>query len=137
MVQLSSVCLILLILVGIISNKAEGFWRRRRCGAVHCAWGQWSPWSGCSHLCGNAGVMTRNRGIARHPSCGGAGCSGPSSEAAACNRFCHNWGTPLPGTGICICPEEYWGTCCPSREYSTDIQFLYQSTGRLPATGRY
>ena len=96
------------------------FGRRRRrggCGPVNCVWGGWSAWGPCSHPCGNAGTQTRSRGVASGASCGGAGCSGPSSQTQACNRFCHNGGTAK--SGYCDCPDAFWGNCCPNREYNT------------------
>ena len=82
-----------------------------------CIWSDWSSWSSCNHPCGNAGTQSRRRGIARSSSCGGSGCSGPSSETRACNRLCYNSGTLRPED--CDCPDEYWGTCCDKRKSKT------------------
>ena len=103
----------LIILVG----QTTGGWWSRSCSRVDCAWHDWSAWGACDHPCGNAGTQRRSRGIARSQRCGGSGCSGPSSEAQDCNRFCDNSGTPQ--SGYCDCPAEYWDTCCDKRKSKT------------------
>ena len=109
--------LFMLTLVFSLLQPVSSVWRRRRrrCGAVSCAWGGWSQWGGCNHPCGNAGTQSRGRGIARQASCGGGGCSGPSSETRGCNRFCYNGGSPR--VAYCQCTEPFWNTCCQSREF--------------------
>ena len=92
-------------------------WARRRCSRKNCVWESWSNWGGCNHPCGTAGTQSRNRGISRHPSCGGSGCGGPSSETRDCNRFCYNGGSPR--VAYCECTEPFWNTCCQSREFSS------------------
>ena len=123
-------CLLLFLLFS--ETKAGGWWRRGRrgCDRVNCVWGVWSQWTSCSHPCGNAGTQDRSRGIARHPSCGGAGCSGPNSERKGCNRFCHNGGNPQPG--YCSCQDRFWGTCCKYREYISlfSVPHVYCKIGR-------
>ena len=105
------------ILSSLVDPTFSGWWGpgRRRCGRVNCSWGGWSQWGECNHPCGNAGTQSRSRGIARHPSCGGGGCSGPSSETRECNRGCYNGGSPL--VAHCNCTEPFWNTCCQSREF--------------------
>ncbi|CAH1259095.1 Hypp2151 [Branchiostoma lanceolatum] len=49
-----------------------------------CTW-QWNSWSSCSAPCGTSGTQTRTA----------RGCGAPGPETQACNRFCHNGGTPL------------------------------------------
>ena len=128
----------LILLVG----QTRGKWRRspwnRSCPRVNCAWGGWSAWGACNHLCGNAGTQSRSRGIARHASCGGSGCSGPSSQTRVCNRLCYNSGTPRPGH--CDCPDEYWGTCCEKRKYKTpptNITVTHKQTPEFGLCYRY
>ena len=115
-VVLVAVCIMML------SSRTEGgcrarWWGRRR--AVHCTWGGWSGWGGCNHPCGSSGTRARTRGIARGASCGGASCSGPSRQVQACNRFCHNGGTPQ--NGRCSCPAAFRGGCCQTSEYCLNI----------------
>ena len=112
-------CLHILPILAILFQFSEfdstsGFWRRRRrCGPVHCSWHGWSPWGDCAHPCGSAGTQTRSRGK-NAESCGGHGCSGPSSQTQACNRFCYNAATPQPG--YCACTEPFWDRCCDKRK---------------------
>ena len=81
------------------------------CREVHCRWGGWSSWGSCNHPCGNAGVATRSRGIARKMKCHGHSCSGPSLDARPCNRGCPHGGTAQ--NGYCSgCPRGFYGTCC-------------------------
>ena len=81
------------------------------CREVNCRWGGWSAWSSCNHPCGNAGVETRSRGIARKSKCDGKSCSGPSQDARPCNRGCPHGGTAQ--NGYCSdCPRGFYGTCC-------------------------
>ena len=98
------------ILLVLIAECSEGFRFRvgkvrllRRglfCVEVNCRWGGWSSWSSCNHPCGNAGVSTRSRGIARMSKCDGKSCSGPSQDARPCNRGCPHGGTAR--NGYCI-----------------------------------
>ena len=111
--------LVAILLLVLVNPSTGGFWRRRRrrrsgCQATNCAWGDWSGWGACSDPCGNAGTKTRSRSVATAKTCGGSDCSGSSRESQACNRFCHNGGTPK--AGHCDCPDEFWGTCCGHRE---------------------
>ena len=110
--------LVVVSLVLLVNPIASGGWWRRRdssgCRARNCDWGGWSVWGNCNHPCGNAGTQSRSRSEATTAACGGAACSGGSTQSQACNRFCNNGGTPK--SGYCGCPDVYWGTCCEYRE---------------------
>ncbi|KAI0235807.1 hypothetical protein LSAT2_013682, partial [Lamellibrachia satsuma] len=115
-----TVCRVLLVLwlMLLLVGQTTGGWlgsRSSSCSRVNCAWGGWSAWGTCNHPCGNAGTQSRGRGISRSRSCGGSGCSGPSSQTQDCNTFCYNGGTPQPGH--CDCQDEFWDTCCDKRKY--------------------
>ncbi|XP_035672714.1 von Willebrand factor D and EGF domain-containing protein-like isoform X2 [Branchiostoma floridae] len=69
------------------------------CCEQACTW-HWNSWSACSAPCGNSGTQTRTA----------SGCGAPGPQTQACNRFCHNGGTPLATS--CWCPLDFWGTCC-------------------------
>ena len=122
-----SVVLVAVCIMMLSSGAEGGWWRRRRsgCGAVNCIWGGWSGWSGCNHPCGGHGTRSSSRGIARHASCGGAPCRGPSRQVQACNRFCHNGGHPQ--NGYCSCSAAFRGTCCESSEYFLNSTLYVQS----------
>ena len=108
-----------LIAIIALLRITEGIFWGRRCSSRNCRWEGWSQWTSCTAVCGNSGTKTRSRGIAEHADCGGSGCSGPSSQTTACNRFCYNGGTPQ--STYCTCPDEHWGQCCGHRE----SQFLF------------
>ncbi|KAK2162033.1 hypothetical protein NP493_1547g00000 [Ridgeia piscesae] len=97
-------------LILLVGQARGAWWSRSSCSRVNCVWGGWRGWGACNHPCGNAGTQSRSRGVARSASCGGSGCSGPSSQTRACNRFCNNGGTLQ--SAYCECPDEYWDTCC-------------------------
>ncbi|XP_078589882.1 uncharacterized protein LOC144870048 [Branchiostoma floridae x Branchiostoma japonicum] len=111
-----TVTVTLVLLVVLLVPDTQGwFWSRRRrsCSRVDCAWGGWGGWSGCTASCGPSGTQSRSRGVSRQASCGGSGCSGPSSETRACNRHCYNNGA-LTSSG-CNCPAGYVGGCCETQ----------------------
>ena len=54
---------------------------------MNCVWGGWSSWGSCSRSCGG-GTKTRSRGHSTVASCGGAACSGPSTQSTSCNSQC-------------------------------------------------
>ncbi|CAH1259099.1 VWDE [Branchiostoma lanceolatum] len=89
--------LLLCVLAGVLTNHETLAWRRlwRR----RCDW-HWNGWSSCSAPCGNSGTQTRTA----------SGCGAPGPQTHACNRFCHNGGTPLATS--CSCPPGWTGTCC-------------------------
>ena len=114
---MSSYQLLLLLAVSLLLVQlSSGVWRRKRrhCSPVNCVWNNWSEWGDCDHQCGNAGTQNRTRSVLRGPSCGGAACIGNTMSSQACNRFCHNGGIPMEG--YCMCPEDFWGTCCGERK---------------------
>ena len=86
----------------------------RSCSPVKCAWDNWSEWGDCNHPCGNAGTQSRSRSLRRGQFCGGAACSDYTTNSQACNRFCHNGGSPMEG--YCTCPKDFSGTCCGKRK---------------------
>lgn len=112
--QLVVWCMVLLL---VVQDDVVGWRRRRRrrrapppCRATNCAVGGFTPWSACSHQCGNAGTQTRTRRKTRVESCGGT-CPYHLSETRACNRnACKNGGAPL--SGHCRCTSGWTGTCC-------------------------
>ncbi|KAK2171455.1 hypothetical protein NP493_1058g00002 [Ridgeia piscesae] len=114
---MSSYQLMLLLAVSLLLVQlSESGWhrlRRRGCSPVNCEWNNWSEWGVCNHPCGSAGSQNRSRSVRRGSSCGGAGCTGGSTSSQACNRFCHNGGSPMEG--YCTCPDVFWGTCCGER----------------------
>jgi len=56
-----------------------------QCCPVDGGWSGWSGWSSCSVSCGG-GTQSRSRSCTNpSPSCGGSGCSGPSSDSQSCN----------------------------------------------------
>ena len=57
---------------------------------VHCKYGEWSPWSGCSAYCG-AGVLTRSRSIVQQPRYFGDPCTHPTFETTACEWYARDW----------------------------------------------
>ena len=105
----------------LVGQTHSGFWRksRRGCSPRNCAWSKWSEWGECDNQCGNAGLKGRSRRKQREAQCGGKGCSDGPTEFQACNRFCHNGGTPQPG--YCTCPDVFWGTCCKNRKYYVSV----------------
>ena len=76
---------------------------------VHCNYGEWSPWSGCSAYCG-AGVLTRSRSIVQQPRYFGDSCTQPTFETASCERYARDWAWR----------DEY--TPCTARPCSTGTQ---------------
>ena len=60
--------------------------RRRTCSPINCQWGNWIAYGTCSVSCGG-GSQPRVRHVAVQPSCGGAGCSGPSGDSHSCNIY--------------------------------------------------
>ena len=98
----------------VLLGMTKGLFWRRSCSSRNCRWGGWSQWTSCTAVCGNSGTKTRYRGIAEHASCGGSGCSGPSSQTVECNRFCYNGGTPQ--STYCTCPDDFRGDCCSDRK---------------------
>lgn len=105
-----SLCFFLVLLL-VISDRAEGWRRRRRrrCPVTNCGVGHWSSWSGCNLGCGSAGTQWRTRSVVSGPSCGGS-CPYPLLQYQACNRWCYNGGTPHGGG--CSCKGGFTGKCC-------------------------
>ncbi|CAH1259103.1 VWDE [Branchiostoma lanceolatum] len=119
--------LLLCVLAALLTNRETLAWRRRR--RRRCDW-HWNGWSACSAPCGTSGTQTRTA----------SGCGAPGPEIRACNRFCHNGGTPL--TTSCSCPLDFWGTCCETTvvygEPCTDYEAVDEptrSTGSLMSAG--
>ncbi|XP_035691376.1 neurogenic locus notch homolog protein 1-like [Branchiostoma floridae] len=111
--KLTACVVLLVVLALLLPEESAGWWRRRRrrsCSRVNCAWGNWGSWGACTAPCGNSGTQTRSRSVARGAQCGGAGCSGSSSDTQACNRGCPN-GTPSGASCVCT-GTGYTGTCC-------------------------
>ena len=55
---------------------------------VHGNWSEWSQWSNCSQICGDYGLIHRNRSCNNpEPQHGGNNCSGNAEEVSPCNRF--------------------------------------------------
>ena len=88
----------------------------RRCAPT--CWGSWSEYGTCSDPCGTHGYQTSTRQVSPPSDCvswvARYGCQGSSSRTRACNRMCHNGGTPRDGW--CSCTAWYQGTCCETRE---------------------
>ena len=116
--QLLLLLAVSLLLVQLSESRARKGRRRRhrggRCSPVNCVWNNWSAWGACNRPCGHAGTQNRRRSVWRCPHCGGAECSGDTTSSQACNRFCHNGGSPMEG--YCTCPEDFRGTCCGERK---------------------
>lgn len=110
-----SLCFFLVLLL-VISDRAEGWRRRRRrrCPVTNCGVGHWSSWSGCNLGCGSAGTQWRTRSVVSGPSCGGS-CPYPLLQYQACNRWCYNGGTPHGGG--CSCKGGFTGKCCQGGKY--------------------
>ena len=102
---------ILLVLLLVISDRAQGWRRRRRrrCPVANCVVSHWSSWSACTVVCGSAGGQWRSRYVVRGASCGGS-CPYTLSQYQGCNRWCYNGGT-LQQTW-CSCKSGYSGQCC-------------------------
>ena len=82
---------ILICLTFFVHTNGFLFWPRRpNCRAVSCIWGSWNSWGSCRYNVGTCGTGTRqrNRGIARHASCRGSGCHGPSVQTTSCSKCC-------------------------------------------------
>lgn len=107
----------LLVFLVILATECETWRRRRRRRFVppprprHCVVSGWSAWSACSQPCGNNGLQSRTRTVKIPPANGGRRCPA-LSEQRACNRFCHNGGSPQASR--CSCRPGFSGTCCQS-----------------------
>jgi len=118
----------LLVLLLVISDRAQGWRRRRRrrCPVANCVVSHWSSWSGCTVVCGSAGGQWRSRYVVRGASCGGS-CPYALSQYQACNRWCYNGGT-LQQTW-CSCKSGYSGQCCKGGKHlKGSIEIIEQET---------
>ncbi|XP_019618629.1 PREDICTED: sushi, von Willebrand factor type A, EGF and pentraxin domain-containing protein 1-like [Branchiostoma belcheri] len=106
---------LLMTAVLLLSTADVNGWRRRRgggCSAVNCQWSGWSC-TACSASCGG-GTQSCTRTVVVAASCGGAGCSGASSETRRCtgSSSCNHGSAATSG---CSCNAGYTGSCCQSR----------------------
>ncbi len=93
---------------GTLSCNPDGTFNTSNCcQIIDGDWTVWSSWSAsCSVVCGG-GTKTRTRTCTNPaPSCGGANCSGPSSESQNCNTQACQYNTsiikPLPNGNGCV-----------------------------------
>ena len=77
-------------------------------------WGEWKPWSDCTHKC--YGTQYRTRGVWHHnvPECNSfEACATPDMgwDRQVCNKVCYNGGVYSPGYP-CRCRPGSKGRCC-------------------------
>ncbi|XP_036432693.1 thrombospondin type-1 domain-containing protein 7B [Colossoma macropomum] len=59
---------------------------------VSCVLSEWSPWTECSHTCGNQGVMSRSRRVLQEAHDEGRPCPSQLSQTKPCPiRPCYSW----------------------------------------------
>eukprot|EP01006_Ploeotia_vitrea_P053880 TRINITY_DN67822_c9_g2_i3.p1 TRINITY_DN67822_c9_g2~~TRINITY_DN67822_c9_g2_i3.p1 ORF type:complete len:966 (-),score=420.49 TRINITY_DN67822_c9_g2_i3:65-2725(-) len=98
------------------------------CSPVNCLWNNWSGWSTCTYSSiYKTGRQYRTRSKYRSASCGGADCSGDSTQWQSCalcspvNCLWNNWSG--------------WSTCTYNSAYGTGRQYRTRSKYRSASCG--